>query len=458
LTVHRIRKGLDLPIAGEPAQSVDAASPRVSHVAVLGADFPGLRPTMLVAAGDAVRRGQPLFCEKHHPEILYTAPADGRVSAIHRGAKRVLESVVIELSDAERAGDLRDARRFESYTGADPATFSGADVRRLLLESGMWAALRTRPFSHTPDPASSPRALFVTAIDSHPLAPDVAVALAGREADFAAGVAALAKLTGGPTYLCVAAGSPIETPAVPTVRREEFVGPHPVGTVGVHINVLDPIVRGKTVWHVGYQDVAAVGHLVSTGTLDVRRVVALSGPSVVRPRLLATRVGAATAGLIAGELAPGDHRVVSGSVLGGRTAQDDAEGFLGRFHNQVTVLPEGTRRELLGWLAPGRDKFSITNGFVSSLGRLRKFAFTTTTNGSQRPLVPIGTYEAVMPMDIEPTFLVRALVTGDMEQAEALGCLELDEEDLALATFVCPAKNEYGPMLRALLERIEREG
>lgn len=456
MTLHKIRAGLDIPIAGDPVQRVDvAAAP--TRVALLGADYPGLRPTMLVAPGDQVRRGEALFRDKAFPEIQFTAPASGRVAAIHRGLKRALVSVVIDLSDAERAGDASDARAFESYTGAKPEALAPEAVRRLLIESGMWTALRTRPFSRVPDPASSPRALFVTAMDTHPLAPAVEVALAGREVDFAAGVTALAKLTEGPTYLCVRAGSPLATPSGATVRREEFSGPHPAGTAGVHINVLDPVIRGKTVWHIGYQDVAAVGHLVLTGQLDSRRVIALAGPGVLRPRLLATRVGAATDELVAGELAPGAQRVISGSVLGGRTAHGDAEGYLGRFHNQVSALPEGTQREFLGWLLPGLGKFSITNAFASSLGRVRKYAFTTNTNGSPRALVPIGTYEAVMPMDIEPTFLVRALVTGDAEEAESLGCLELDEEDVALATFVCPAKNEYGPMLREILERIARD-
>jgi Na+-transporting NADH:ubiquinone oxidoreductase subunit A len=457
LALHRITKGLDLPISGDPEQRVEAAA-SVTRVAVLGADYHGLRPTLLVAPGDRVRRGEVLFRDKNAPEIRFTAPGSGRVTAIHRGHKRVLVSVVIELSEAERAGDFREAWAFDSYAGTDPSALGSDDVRRLLIESGMWTALRTRPFSRVPDPASSPRALFVTAMDTHPLAPSVDVALAGRESDFVAGVAALAKLTDGPTYLCVAARSRITVPTEANVTREEFSGPHPAGTAGLHINVLAPIMRGKTVWHIGYQDVAAVGHLFRTGRLDAQRVISLAGPGVRRPRLIATRIGAATQELVAGELAPGAQRVVSGSVLGGRTAAGDADGYLGRFHNQVTVLPEGTQREFLGWLVPGRNKFSITNAFASSLGRARRFAFTTTTNGSPRPLVPIGTYEAVMPMDIEPTFLIRALVTGDAEEAEKLGCLELDEEDLALATFVCPAKNEYGPMLREILERIAREG
>jgi Na+-transporting NADH:ubiquinone oxidoreductase subunit A len=213
----------------------------------------------------------------------------------------------------------------------------------------------------------------------------------------------------------------------------------------------------RSVWHIGYQDVAAIGRLALTGRIDVERVIALAGPGVTRPRLLRTRLGASTDELTAGELQADAQRVVSGSVLDGRTAAGEATGYLGRYHLQVAALPEGHRREFLGWLAPGRDKFSVTNAFASALGRAQRFAFTTTTNGAPRPLVPIGTYEDVMPMDIEPTFLLRALVTGDAERAEALGALELDEEDLALCTFACPSKFDYGPLRRAMLERIERE-
>jgi len=210
------------------------------------------------------------------------------------------------------------------------------------------------------------------------------------------------------------------------------------------------------VWHVGYQDVAAIGHLLATGRIDVGRVIALAGPGVARPRLLRTRLGAATDELVAGELAPGAQRVVSGSVLDGRTAAGEATGYLGRYHLQVSALPEGNRREFLGWLAPGREKHSLTGVVLGAFAR-RALPLTTTTNGSPRAMVPIGTYERVMPLDLLPTFLLRALITGDDEQAEALGCLELDEEDLALCTYVCPGKYEYGPLLRGALERIAKD-
>ncbi|HET9701242.1 MAG TPA: NADH:ubiquinone reductase (Na(+)-transporting) subunit A, partial [Burkholderiales bacterium] len=265
------------------------------------------------------------------------------------------------------------------------------------------------------------------------------------------------RLTSGPRHLCTGGASRLEAPPGSGFGVERFEGPHPSGTPGLHIHLLSPVHRNRTVWHLGYQDVAAVGALFRTGRLDTSRVIALAGPGVLRPRLLRTRLGGYLPELVAGELREGEQRVVSGSVLGGRAATGPAEAFLGRHHNQVSVLPEGRERRLLGWLRPGRDIFSVTNAFLSAFRRGAGFAFSTTTHGSARPMVPIGTYEQVMPLDIEPTYLLRALITGDAQRAEALGCLELDEEDLALCSFVCPGKYDYGPMLREMLERIHRE-
>lgn len=437
-------------------QAIDAG-PRVTRVALLANDFPGLKPTLAVQAGDRVLRGEVLFHDKKRPDIRFTAPAAGTVIAVNRGERRALQSVVIELSQAERAGDAtREQVAFDCFTCTPPADLDADAIRGLLVESGLWTSLRTRPFSQVADPGTEPQAMFVTAMDTHPLAPSVETVLAGHEADFEAGLIALSKLTPGPTYLCTAAGSWIKPPGGFDIRHEEFTGPHPAGTTGVHIHLLEPVHRGKCVWTVGYQDVAAIGHLFNSGRFDVERIIALSGPAVVRPRLIRTRLGACTEELVEGELAQGKSRVISGSVLGGRTAHG-ANGYLGRYHNQLTVLPEGDEREFLGWLRPGRDIFSVTGGFLSSLTRQRRFNFSTSLRGSARPIVPIGTYEQVMPMDIEPTFLLRSLIVGNLEEAEALGCLELDEEDLALCTFVCPGKYEYGPLLRAMLNRIQKE-
>jgi Na+-transporting NADH:ubiquinone oxidoreductase subunit A len=247
-------------------------------------------------------------------------------------------------------------------------------------------------------------------------------------------------------------------PRLERVRHEQFEGPHPAGTVGLHVHLLDPVGRERVVWHVGYQNLLSIGRLFATGQLEARRVVALSGPAVQQPRLIETVAGASTDELTAGALVAGRHRVISGSVLSGRSATGAIHGYLGHFHNQVSVLAEGDAREFLGWAGPGLSQFSVTGAFLSKLRFGATFAMNTSTNGSHRAIVPIGLYEKVMPLDIEATFLLKSLVTKDLERAEQLGCLELDEEDLALCTFVCPSKNEYGPALRAVLSAIEKEG
>jgi Na+-transporting NADH:ubiquinone oxidoreductase subunit A len=453
---HKIPRGLDLPIAGEPAQRVEAGRP-VRRVALLAEDYAGMRPTMYVSAGDEVRRGQLLFEDKKTPGVRYTAPAAGRIAAVHRGERRALQSLVIELSEAELAG-TGDAVSFQSHTGKPVASLASSEVRDLLVESGLWTALRRRPFSKVPPIGETPQALFVTAVDSHPLAPKPSIALAGREEDFQKGLDVLARLTEGPLYLCKAAGEAVPQPANARWRVEEFEGPHPAGTPGVHIHWLEPVSRRKTVWYIGYQDVAAVGRLFAAGEIEVSRVISLAGPSVKSPRLLKTRLGAAVDDLVAGELSDGEHRPISGSVLSGRMASGEIFGYLGRYHNQISVVPEGRHREFLGWLAPGFGLYSTVNAFASRLLPGKRFRFSTSTNGSDRAMVPIGMYERVMPLDILPTFLLRALLIGDIEQAERLGCLELDEEDLSLCTFVCPGKADYGPLLRQVLTMIEKEG
>jgi Na+-transporting NADH:ubiquinone oxidoreductase subunit A len=452
LVVHRVTRGLDLPLAGEPEQVVHPARP-VSRVALLGDDHPGMKPGFLVGVGERVRRGQALFEDKRWPAIRHTATASGTVVAIHRGERRAFQSVVI----APDADDSPQTQLpFSCFRGGPVTELSAADVRALLLESGLWTALRTRPFSHVPDPQSAPHALFITATDTRPHSPAQDVVLADRGADFEAGVLCLAKLCSGDTHVCLAPGSSIAVPKAPGVQAQVFDGPHPAGNAGTHIHFLSPVDMERSAWHIGYQDVAAVGHLFRTGLLDVSRVVALAGPCVTRPRLLRTRLGASTDELVQGETTPGVLRVVSGSVLDGRTAQGEALGYLGRYHQQVSVLAEAQERELFGWIMPGFDKFSVW-GVVAGAFTRRPQALNTTTNGGARAMVPIGSFERVMPLDLMPTFLLRALLMNNDERAEALGALELDEEDLALCTFVCPGKAEYGPLLRAALSRLQKE-
>lgn len=443
----KIKRGLDLPLAGAPEQRIEPAR-AVRSVAVLGCDYHGMKPTMAVQVGDRVKLGQVLFSDKKNPGVHFTAPGAGVVSAIHRGEQRVLQSVVIDLE-----GD--DAVEFARYDAAQLPALDPQAVRDNLQQSGLWTALRTRPFSKVPAVDAMPSSIFVTAIDTHPLAADPAVVIGERPADFANGLAVLARL--GKVHLCKASGVGLSGEVQANVQPHEFAGPHPAGLAGTHIHFLDPVSAGKSVWQIGYQDVIAIGALFSRGQLDVTRVVALGGPVVDKPRLLRTRLGASLEELTAGELQAGSNRIISGSVLGGRTSRG-AFAFLGRYHVQVSCLHEGRERELLHYLRAGVNKHSVLNIFVSKLMGGRKLAMDTSTNGSPRAMVPVGNYEAVMPLDILPTQLLRYLIVGDTEMAQKLGCLELDEEDLALCTYVCAGKYEYGPILRDNLTRIEKEG
>jgi Na+-transporting NADH:ubiquinone oxidoreductase subunit A len=452
MSVHKIRKGLDLPLAGAPAQQIDPAVP-VRQVALLGADTFGLRLALAVQPGDRVLRGQLLYEDRTSPGVRWTSPAAGTVRAVNRGDRRAFVSLVIDVAD----DDSPDAQvAFAAVPPRGASSVKGLAIHTLLLESGLWTALRTRPYSRVPAPGSEPAAIFVTAVDTQPHAPDPQLVLAGRNADFEAGIAALEQLTPGPVLLCRAAGSQIAAGPGSRAQVHEFSGPHPSGTVGLHIHLLHPVYSGGTVWHIGCQDVAAIGHLIRTGRLDVTRVISLAGPAVLRPRLLRTRLGASLAELTSGELQDGDVRVVSGSVLAGRWAVDDAHAFLGRFHHQVSALPEfdPVPRRLLASLRPGGDLFSATRTFVSSMRPGRRLPMTTSSHGPHRPMLPLGCHEQVLPFDLEPVMLLRALLAHDAEQVGLLGGLELDEEDLALATVVCPGKHDYGPLLRQALEHL----
>jgi Na+-transporting NADH:ubiquinone oxidoreductase subunit A len=417
---------------------------------VLGLDTHGLKPTMLVGPGDRVALGQPLFEDKKNPGVRTTSPGAGRVLELHRGERRALISVVIELD--ERGGERT---RFASFTAQAPESLGDADVRALLLESGLWDALRMRPFSRVPPPAARPAAIFVTATDTRPHAPSPALVLADRLDDFRAGMTVLTRLTDGPVFLCQPADAAYDVP--PGVQVAAFDGPHPSGNAGWHIHRLMPVSLERAVWAVGYQDVGAIGHLFATGELDVSRVISLGGPGVSRPRLLRTRLGASVEDLTRGELKAGAQRVISGSVLDGRAVTGPGDAFLGRYHLQVAVLPEAGEREMFGYIAPGREKFSVTNTVLGAWRGGHRFVLNTSTNGSPRAMVPIGSYERVMPFDMLPTFLLRALITKQDQSAVDLGALELDEDDVALCTYVCPGKVEYGPLLRGALERIEKE-
>ncbi|MCY7296186.1 Na(+)-translocating NADH-quinone reductase subunit A [Alteromonas sp. a30] len=444
----KITKGLDLPIDGSPQQQI-SDGPTLSRVAVLGEEYIGMRPTMMVKVGDKVAKGQVLFEDKKNPGVIFTAPLAGTVSEVNRGAKRVLQSVVISVEGDEKIA-------FDKFDAANLSNLEREKVQEQLVKSGLWTAIRTRPFSKIPAVGSAPKAIFVSAMDTNPLAANPEVIIAENADDFANGLTVLSRLTDGKVHVGKAPGSNIPT-GNSSAQSNEFAGPHPAGLVGTHIHFIESAGAEKIIWHVGYQDVISIGKLFTTGELDLTKVVSLAGPAAKNPRLVKTIVGASTEDLTKGETEGNEVRVVSGSALHGNHAHG-VHAYLGRYHNQVTLLSEGREKVLFGWLTPGGDKHSVTRAYLGHLSPKRLFKMTTSTNGSDRAMVPIGNYERVMPLDVIPTMLLRDLLSGDVDSAQAMGCLELDEEDLALCSYVCPGKYNYGEVLRECLTKIEKEG
>ncbi len=447
-----IKKGLDVPITGAPKQVISDGN-KVKTVAVLGADYVGMKPTMMVAEGDTVKLGQILFTDKKNPGVNFTAPGAGTVKSINRGEKRVLQSVVIELK-----GTAQES--FEKFEASDLAALDVDKIRLNLIKSGLWTSLRTRPYGKIPAIDSKPKSIFVTAIDTRPLAADPVIIIKERATDFVNGLNVISRLTDGKVNVCKAAGAELPKIDNASVSVHEFSGPHPAGLPSTHIHFIDPVNANKFIWYIDYQAVIAIGALFTSGKLNVERVVSLAGPTVKNPRLIRTRVGASTEDLVAGELSDTENRVISGSVLYGHQAKDWA-AFLGCYHLQVSVLQEGRAREFFGWIVPGKDKYSALDVYITGKQDRkagRKYPFTTNKNGSNRAIVPVGIYETVMPMDILPTPLLKSIIVGDTDQAQLLGCLELDEEDVSLFTFVDPGKHDFAPVLRANLTKIEKEG
>ncbi len=441
----KIKKGLDIPLKGRPDERIDVANP-VKQAAVLGSDYVGLKPTMLVKEGDSVKAGTALFEDKKNPGVIVTSPTSGVVSAINRGAKRALISVVIDV----------DGDESESFESEDLATISSEQVRDLLIRSGLWVSMRTRPYGKVPAIDATANSIFINAMDTNPLAVDPTIIINERAGDFVTGVSVLAKF-GVPVYVCQSDSAQLPDLNGNNVQIAKFAGKHPAGLSSTHVHNIDPVDGSKSVWTLGYQDVIAIGALASTAKLDTTRYIAVAGPLVNSPRVLASNLGANISELIDGRTADGTKRVISGSVLNGHLASG-ATDYLGRYDNQVSVIEELDDREFMGWIAPGLSKFSAINVFVSSIFKPKVFNISTSQYGSPRAIVPIGVFEKVMPLDILATPMIKSLLVKDTDAAQQLGCLELVEEDLALCSFVDPSKHDFGPVLRSTLTQIEVEG
>ena len=449
VTSYRLKKGLDLPVAGAPEQAI-GDGPAITSVGVLGADYIGLKPRLAVKEGDVIGAGAPIFAHKDTPETFVTAPVSGRVTAINRGHRRALVSVVIE-ADPEAAEPV-DFSAVGSTTDYD-------GIVEKLCKAGLWTSIRLRPYSKVPAPSDRPAAIFVTAMDTEPLAPNPALIIADAAGSFARGLQAVAALTQGATYLCQEEGADLPGADVPGVQVARFGGPHPAGLAGTHMHFLDPPSATKTVWSIGYQDVIAIGRLMETGRVDPSRVIALCGPLATKPRLVRTVMGANFTELLDGEYDTSvPARAISGSILSGRAPGSPEAAYLSRYARQVTVIEEDREQIPLGWVRPMFSKFAYQPVLGSMLTKVKNHPFTSNLNGGRRAMVPLGTFEELMPQDFLPTQLLRALLVMDTDSAQSLGALELDEEDLSLVGFACPAKYEYAVALRDCLTKIEREG
>lgn len=446
--IFKLKKGLTVPLRGQPDKRLDTAN-HVSTVAVLGEDYVGLKPTMLVKEGDLVKVGSPLLEDKKNSGVIVSSPAAGSIKAINRGAKRALISIEINVD-----GD--GAEQFDATEEGELANLTSQEVCDRLQESGEWVAFRTRPYDKVPAVDSTPNSIFVNGMDTNPLSVDPTLIINEHANDFRNGLTVLSCF-GVPVYVCQQLGADLPSISASNVKIASFSGPHPAGLSSTHVHFIDPVSAEKTVWTIGYQDVIAIGRLFVNGRVSIETYAAIGGPLVNSPRVFATRRGACVSELVAGRLTNGRARIISGSVLNGHTAIGHCD-FLGRYANTVSVIEESDEREFMGWIVPGGKKFSALNVFLSSLIRPKVFNITSSQNGSPRALVPIGVYEKVMPLDILPTPLIRALLVKDTDDAQRKGCLELVEEDMALLSFVDPGKHDFGPVLRATLHQIEREG
>ena len=448
----KIKKGLNIPIHGSPAEDITDTK-KSRSVGILGKDYIGLKPTMLVEEGEKVKLGQPLLEDKKNPGVIITSPAGGTIESINRGERRSLQSIVIEIDSEE------EAVQFPSYTLEDISSITSNIIRDQLISSGLWTSFRTRPYSKIPPIDSSPSNIFISALDTEPLSPNPEILINMFNEDFAFGLLILKKLTTSPIHLSVSENSSLDIDSDDQLKKHIFSGPHPAGLVGTQMHFISPASLSNVNWTIGYQDIISIGRLFKTGLLSTERIITLAGPQVNQPRYISTRLGACTDEITAGELTQRENRIISGSVISGREAVG-AYAYLGRYHNQISVIsePNSKDREFMNWLTPGPRKFSKIPLFLSSLFPKKLFKFKALMNGSDRPIVPIGVYEEVLPLNFLPAMLLRNIVLIDTEKIQSLGGLELDEEDLSLCSYVCPGKYDFGSLLRAGLNKIEVEG
>ncbi len=445
-TVYSIKKGLDIKLIGEPQKTI--ADLNAKRFAIKPPDFIGCFPKMLAKEGDEVKIGSPLFFDKYREEILFTAPVSGKVIMVKRGAKRRLLEVIIETDGKETA---------EDFGKGDVAGLSREAIIEKLMKSGVWPMIRQRPYSVIANPKDEPKAIFVTAFDSAPLAPDFDLIVEGRGEAFRNGLDVLAKLTGGKVHLNVSAKKTTSDVFLKArnVQLNRFDGPHPAGNVSVHISRIDPLNKGEAIWYVNPQEVISIGNLFLQGKVDSSRLYALAGSEVKEPKYFRSFIGARITNMVSGNVTDGDNRFISGNVLTGDKIEKD--GFIGFYHNQVTVIPEGNYSEFFGWLKPGFGKFSVSGTFPSKLFSKRKYRLDTNQHGGNRAFVMTGKYEKVFPFDILPMQLLKAIIVEDIDLMENLGIYEIDEEDFALCEVIDTSKIQMQEIVRKGLDLMRTE-
>ncbi len=437
--MNEISKGLDLPILGVPVLNI-SDQPKCTTVSLLGNDFVGMKPTMLVKVGDKVKAGQKLFEDKKNLGVFYSAPAGGEIKSINRGEKRKFLSIEIEISTNEEFVEFSVGTTSE-------------EIKSALISSGLWNAFRTRPFNRTPSIYSEPKALFINCCDTNPLSVDPINIINNDKNLFDEGLIVLTSFFNCDINLCYQSNEFDITNK--DINYHQFSGPHPAGLSSTHISKIHPVNLNNSVWTINYQDIISIGYLKKYNKIRTNKIISLGGPSVHEPSLLKVRIGANIDEITAGKVIE-NSRLISGSVLHGHTAEG-VMNYLGFYDNQISVIPDKVNEIFMNWLKPGSNLHSKLNVFISSLFKPKKFIFNTSIGGGDRAIVPISSYEEVIPMDILATQLLKALVVGDTEMAIDLGMLELIPEDLALCSYVCPSKYDYASILMDNLNNIYLE-
>ncbi|MCD4832218.1 MAG: Na(+)-translocating NADH-quinone reductase subunit A [Bacteroidales bacterium] len=445
--VIKIKKGLNISMLGTAEKIIKKAN-QAEYYAVKPTDFKGIRPKLVVKVGDKVKAGTPLFYDKFQPEVQFTSPVSGEVTAINRGERRVILEVVVK-ADA--------TIEYEEFQLGDSTNLSKEEIVAVLQQSGLWPAIRQRPYSTIANPDDTPKAIFISAFDSAPLAPDMDYVAKEYTDYFQKGIDILSKLTEGTIHLNINADYPAAETFTKAkgVQINKFTGPHPSGNVGVQINKIDPINKGEIVWYTYPQEIITIGRLFDNGIYDATKIIALAGSEVQNPKYYKILNGASIKNLIDGNVNDGEHRYISGNVLTGSKISDD--GFVGYYDNQVTIIPEGKYYEFFGWATPGFKKYTASRALLSWLIPGKKYRLDTNIHGGQRAYVMTGEYNKVFPMDIYPVQLIKAIMVEDIDKMEQLGIYEVDEEDFALCEYVCTSKIEVQSIIRTGLDLMRKE-